>query len=175
MIITRNGLTALVEQKAVQNRNRTIVIDTASICLHLDNTFTQYDPYDGEPFTPPRVMPSTTKSISPEGQYILPPGASILACSEEEVQMPTNRFGLVQTKGSIARGFLFAHVGDGQVDPGYRGKITLELFNASAFYYKLIPGMPIASLFLLATDEPTDAYNGRYQGAGAPTVMRGAS
>lgn len=172
MIITRNSLAALVEQKAVQNRRREVVVDTASICLHLDNTFTQYDPYAGEPILPPRDMPATTKSIAPEDHVVLPPGGTILACSEEEVQMPNNRFGFVQTKGSIARGFLFAHVGDGQVDPGYRGKITLELFNASSFYYKLVPGMQIASLFVLATDEPTDVYNGRYQGSGGPTTMR---
>ncbi|WP_428981187.1 dCTP deaminase domain-containing protein [Marinomonas rhodophyticola] len=40
--------------------------------------------------------------------------------------MPNNKFGLVQTKGSIARGFISVHMSDGQVDPGYKGKVTLE-------------------------------------------------
>lgn len=172
MIITKLGLQELVNNKHIQNRNRDVVIDVASICLHLDNMFTTYDPYNGEPFIPPRTMPSTTKSIAPEDFYILPPGGIVLACTEEEVEIPTDKFGFVQTKGSIARGFISVHMSDGQVDPGYKGKITLELFNASHFYYKLAPGMQIASLFFIKTDVAVEPYNGRYQGAGAPTTMK---
>lgn len=172
MIITQRGLRQLVDTRAIQNRNRPVVVDAASICVHLDNMFTHYDPYGGEPFTPPRAMPATTRTIGQEDHVVLPPNGKLLACSEEEVVVPNDKLGLIQTKGSIARGFLFVHVGDGQVDPGYRGKITLELFNVSSFYYKLVPGMPIASLFFLQTDEAVDAYNGRYQNSGTPTVMR---
>lgn len=175
MIITKRRLQELVAAGAVRNRNRAVVVETSSICVHLDNMFTHYDAYGGEPFIPPRDMPATTRTIGRDEHVVLPPGGRLLACSEEEVSVPLDRFGFIQTKGSIARGFLFAHVGDGQVDPGYRGKITLELFNASAFYYKLVPGMPIASLFVLQTDEPVDGYDGRYQNAGAPTVMRTAA
>ncbi len=172
MIITKLGLQDLVKSGRIQNRNRDVVIDVASICLHLDNVFTTYDPYNGGPFTPPRTMPSTTRSIAHEDFYILPPNGIVLACTEEEVDIPTDKFGFVQTKGSIARGFISVHMSDGQVDPGYKGKITLELFNASTFYYKLAPGMQIASLFFMKTDVPVESYNGRYQGAGAPTTMK---
>lgn len=172
MIITKPGLQELVNNKHIQNRNRDVVIDVASVCLHLDNMFTTYDPYNGEPFIPPRTMPSTTKSIAREDFYILPPGGIVLACTEEEVEIPTDKFGFVQTKGSIARGFISVHMSDGQVDPGYKGKITLELFNASPFYYKLAPGMQIASLFFIKTDASVEPYNGRYQGSGAPTTMK---
>ncbi len=172
MIITKRRLRELVVEGAIRNRHRQVIVDTSSICLHLDNMFTQYDPYGGEPFTPPRDMPATTRTIGREEHIVLPPGGRLLACTEEEVSIPLDKFGFVQTKGSIARGFLFVHVGDGQIDPGYRGKITLELYNASAFYYKLVAGMPIASLFVMQTDEAVDGYDGRYQNAGAPTAMR---
>lgn len=172
MIVTKPNLQELVNAGCVQNRNRDVVVDVASICLHLDNMFTSYDPYNGEPFIPPRTMPATTRSIAPEDFYTLPPGGIVLACTEEEVDIPKDAFGFVQTKGSIARGFISVHMSDGQVDPGYKGKITLELFNASPFYYKLAPGMQIASLFFMKTDAPVEPYNGRYQGAGAPTAMK---
>lgn len=172
MIITKKNLQKLVSHKNVQNRIRDVVVDTTSICIHLDNQFTSYDPYDGEPFTPPKTMPTTTRTV-PDGKHIvIPPGGKLLACSEEEVKMPLDKFGLVQTKGSIARGFLFAHICDGQIDPGYRGKITLELLNSSDFYYKLEPGMPIASLFFMQTDEEIDCYDGRYQNSTTPTAMK---
>lgn len=172
MIITKSGLQKLVSEGHIQNRNQNVIVDVASICLHLDNQFTTYDPYNGEPFTPPKTMQSTTRSITPEEFYTLPPGGTVLACTEEEVNIPRDKFGFVQTKGSIARGFISVHMSDGQVDPGYKGKITLELFNASSFYYKLSPGMQIASLFFIQTDTSVDPYNGRYQGSGTPTTMK---
>lgn len=172
MILTRRSLEALVKDKVIQNRNRDVVVDTTSVCIHLDNKFTYYDPYNGEPFVPPQSMPTTTKEISPEQSIILPPRGTVLACSEEEVFIPYDKLGFIQTKGSIARGFIFVHFSDGQVDPGYRGKITLELMNSSEFYYKLIPGMPIASLFFMQTDEEIEHYDGRYQNSGGPTPMR---
>ncbi|MDO6514478.1 dCTP deaminase [Neptuniibacter sp. 2_MG-2023] len=171
MVITRNRLTQLVQENAIKNKSQKVKIDTTSICLHLDNQFTYYEPYDGEPFVPPKTMPTTTRSISLDDHIILPPGGKVLACSQEEVQMPHDLMGFVQTKGSIARGFLFAHICDGQIDPGYTGKITLELLNTSDFYYKLIPGMAIASLFFLQADEEINDYDGRYQNSMSPTAM----
>lgn len=174
MILTYNALHELVSQNVVENRNREIVVDTSSICLHLDNQFTEYEPYEGSPITPPHDLPVITRTIAKNDSFILPPGGVVLACSEESVTIPNDKFGLVQTKGSIARGFLTVHMCDGQIDPGYIGKITLELFNASKFYYKLSPGMPIASLFFLQTDTDVKPYNGRYQKASTPTSMKKA-
>lgn len=172
MVVTKLTLERLVLSKAIKNKKRNVVVDTTSICLHLDEQFTSYDPYDGEPFTPPQTMRTTTKTLATGEHIVLPPGGKLLACTEEEVEMPFDKLGFVQTKGSIARGFLFAHICDGQIDPGYRGKITLELLNASDFYYKLVPGMPIASLFVFQTDQAIDSYDGRYQNSTSPTAMK---
>lgn len=169
MVITRNKLNTIVSQGLIRNKYQQVKVDTTSVCLHLDNQFTYYDPYAGEPFTPPKTMPTTTRTI--DDFIILPPNGKVLACSQEEVSMPHSMMGFVQTKGSIARGFLFAHICDGQIDPGYKGKITLELLNSSDFYYKLVPGMPIASLFFFNTDESIDDYDGRYQNSMNPTAM----
>lgn len=96
----------------------------------------------------------------------------VLVCSEEILNMPLDIMGFVQTKGSLARGFLTVHMCDGQIDPGYRGKITLELFNFSDFYYKLVPGMAIAQLFLIElASSVIEGYNGRYQNSDTPTSM----
>jgi len=120
MILTQVALKDLVENNAVIRRSHNVVVDTTSIGLHLDNQFTKYAPYDGEAFTPPRRMETTTTTLGEGQDIILPPNGKLLACTQEEVALPTDKFGLVQTKGSIARGFLFAHVCDGQIDPGYR-------------------------------------------------------
>jgi dCTP deaminase len=81
--------------------------------------------------------------------------------------------GFIQTKGSLARGFLMAHMCDGQVDPGFRGKITFELANLSDFTYQLRVGMPIAQLFVARLTTPLrSGYKGRYQASVGPTAMR---
>jgi dCTP deaminase len=69
-----------------------------------------------------------------------------------------------------------AHPCDGQIDPGYNGKITFEIVNLSDIYYYLEPGMPFASLFLHKLSSPVkQPYSGRYQGSFSPTPMRDKS
>lgn len=172
MVLTKKKLDEIVAAGCVQNREKDVVIDTVSICLHLDNQFTEYAPYGGRAFTPPKTMETITKTIPHGESYILPPNGKVLACSQEQVEMPNDLMGFIQTKGSIARGFLFAHMCDGQIDPGYKGKVTLELLNMSDFYYKLTPGMAVASLFFLNLDAEIIHYNGRYQNSGNPTAMK---
>ncbi len=87
--------------------------------------------------------------------------------------MPLDVMGFIQTKGSLARGFVMAHLCDGQIDPGYHGKITLELVNLGPVAYRLSPGMPIAQLFFMKLTSPVESgYQGRYQGATGPTSMK---
>lgn len=67
------------------------------------------------------------------------------------------------------------HPSAGHIEPGYKGALTFELVNLSKFHYKLVPGMPIAKLFLmqLASEVPQEhGYNGRYQNAKGPIGMK---
>jgi len=84
-----------------------------------------------------------------------------------------DHIGFIQTKGTIARGFVTVHLCDGQIEPGYNGRITLELVNLSSFSYILRPNTPIAQLFLCQlSEEVVSDYSGRYQFASGPTAMR---
>lgn len=47
MVLTKKKLDEIVAVGCVQNREKDVVIDTVSICLHLDNQFTEYAPYGG--------------------------------------------------------------------------------------------------------------------------------
>ncbi len=102
---------------------------------------------------------------------VLEPGDRILACSVDHFRMPANYFGLVQTKGSLARLFVSATCNDGQVEPGFNGKITLEIMNHSACTINLPVGSNIAQLFVFrCTMVAQNPYAGRYQDATGPTV-----
>ena len=173
MILSKKSLNRLVEDPtplALRPGGLSVEVDYASITLHLGGEFLSYRG-DSTPFVPPQERP-TVRQV---GQIVLPPNGKILGCTEEIVHMPTDMVGFVQTKGSLARGFLIVHLCDGQIDPGYRGAITLELVNLGDFYFILEPGMPIAQLFVHQLDESLsgqDGYSGRYQDSHSPTPMR---
>lgn len=102
---------------------------------------------------------------------VLDPGKSALACSMDEYRMPRGYFGLLQTKGSLGRLFVSATANDGQVEPGYCGKLTLELTNHASFSVALRPGAVVAQMFVFrCSSEATNPYAGRYQGAQEPTI-----
>lgn len=102
---------------------------------------------------------------------ILAPRECVLACSQGVYTMPLGYFGLIQTKGSLARMFVSATANDGQVEPGYSGKLTLELVNHSPFPVELRPGAVVAQLFMMrCSSEAAKPYSGRYQGAVGPTI-----
>jgi len=175
MIYSKAELEGFVKGRNIENSRRNIQVDLVSICLHLDNQFCYYTHFPEKPFVPPQEIESKTETIALDDGYTLPPGGKVLGCSEETLTMPLEAMGFIQTKGSIARGFIMAHPCDGQIDPGYSGKITFEIINLSDFYYRLVPGMPFASLFLMQLTSPLDpehAYSGRYQHSGGPTPMR---
>jgi len=110
--------------------------------------------------------------IAPAG-LLLKPGEAVLACSLGEYHMPMGYFGQVQTKGSLARLFVTAHLSDPQVDPGFRGRITLEMVNTGPFSIRLQTNANIAQLYIwkCSTGNGTP-YSGRYNGASEPTLPR---
>lgn len=149
-----------------------IATDLISIGLHLDSELLWYQRVH-EPVVPPADLPTERVTLSANDRYRFVPGAKLLACSLEQVRMPLDVMGFIQTKGSLARGFVMAHFCDGQIDPGFTGKITFELINLSDVTYELHVGIPIAQLFLFRLSQPVErGYVGRYQGADGPTPMR---
>jgi dCTP deaminase len=101
----------------------------------------------------------------------LKPQAKLLACSDADYSMPAGYFGLIQTKGTLARLFVSCTCNDGQVEPGYRGKITLEVMNQSNYTVLLPVGAEVAQIFLFKCSGDADGlYDGKYQGAKSPTL-----
>lgn len=120
---------------------------------------TRYDPdiY----FTPPEQLAR---------ELVLGPGDRVLGCSADDYRMPTRYFGLVQTKGTLARLFISTTCNDGQIEPGYRGRITLELVNLGAYQVVIPVDAVIAQVFVFRCTADAPAYDGRYQDATGPTL-----
>lgn len=100
-----------------------------------------------------------------EGEYItIPPHSFLLATTQEYVKLPDNLTAFVEGRSSIGRIGLFIQ-NAGWVDPGFEGRITLELYNANSLPIKLEAGRRICQLVFCTMDKAAETpYSGKYQG-----------
>ena len=108
-----------------------------------------------------------------EGDFItLAPHSFILATTMEYVKLPSNLTAFVEGRSSIGRMGLFIQ-NAGWVDPGFEGRITLELYNANSLPIRLEAGRRICQLVFCKMDEMAlNPYRGKYQGQNKSTGSR---
>lgn len=95
----------------------------------------------------------------------IPSNGFIIGETLERVEIPLTLAARVEGKSSFARLGLMVHITAPKIDPGYRGNITLEMFNLGPFPLQLSYGMNICSLMLERLGKPADAgYAGQFQG-----------
>lgn len=103
-------------------------------------------------------------------------GMFVLAHTLEWIEVPDNMAGILAGKSTRARqGIVLESAG--YVDPGWRGELTLELFNLSPSPVRLVHGMTIGQIrfeYLIATcDRPYGAERGNhYQDSHGPIAAR---
>jgi len=93
---------------------------------------------------------------------VIPPMRRILASTIETVEVPAGVIGLICLRSTWARLGLMAP--PTVADPGFKGTLTMEVFNGSCYGIRIEPCMKVWSIsyLKLAVDEPL--YRGRYQG-----------
>lgn len=96
---------------------------------------------------------------------MLRPGEFALAATAEWVEIPPEFVGRVEGKSTLARMGLIVHTTAGFIDPGFHGKITLELCNVGPCTLVLEPGMYICQLSVARMERVDGVYKGKYQGA----------
>ena len=103
------------------------------------------------------------KQITAE-KYILLPGQFVLATTMEYFELPDNLTAFVEGRSSLGRMGLFIQ-NAGWVDPGFKGEITLELFNANRCAIELNAGRRVGQLVFAQLDKDAlHPYRGKYQG-----------
>jgi len=100
-----------------------------------------------------------------EGDSVtIPPHSFLLATIQEYVKLPNDLTAFVEGRSSIGRMGLFIQ-NAGWIDPGFEGRITLELYNASSLPIKLQAGKRICQLVFCKMDAAAEnPYKGKYQG-----------
>jgi dCTP deaminase len=97
--------------------------------------------------------------------YRMEPGEFILGATQEFVRVPNTMEAIFQLKSSRGREG-FDHALAGYIDPGFHGRITLELRNMNQRHsLTLVNGMLIGQLRFMRLDEEPDrpySITGRY-------------
>lgn len=102
----------------------------------------------------------------------IPPHSFLLATTQEYVELPNDVTAFVEGRSSIGRIGLFIQ-NAGWVDPGFKGQITLELYNANSLPIRLEAGRRICQLVFCKMDKMAKTpYNGKYQGQTFSTGSR---
>ena len=161
--------------KMLENKSLTITpvekeqIQPASVDVRLGNTFSIVEDMSRGILSLDNEI--VYKTITAD-TYVLLPGQFVLASTREYFELPDNLTAFVEGRSSLGRIGLFIQ-NAGWVDPGFRGEITLELFNANRCAIDLKAGRRVGQLvFAQLDDTALNPYSGKYQGQRGATGSR---
>lgn len=155
-------------------------IQPASVDLRLDSVFRVFKTSSRPYVDVARDVDDLTElvEISAEEPFVIHPGSFCLGSTLETVTIPNDIVARVDGKSSLGRLGLLVHATAGYVDPGWTGKLTLELSNQSQMPIALYYGMRIAQISFIELTTPVDRPYGsaelgsKYQGQTGPTPSR---
>ena len=110
--------------------------------------------------------------------YALHPGEFALGITAENIEIPDDIVGRLDGKSSLGRLGLVVHSTAGFVDPGWKGRLTLELSNLSSIPINLYLGMKSSQISFVWLSSPAErpygsaGLNSKYQGQMGPVPSR---
>lgn len=114
-----------------------------------------------EPYIDPKdeedIAEYMESSTVPEGEaFIIHPNEFALATTQEYVKVPDDLVARVEGRSSMGRLGVTMHVTAGYVDPGFEGRITLEISNIGAMPVALYPGQRVCQLVFETMTTPAE-------------------
>ncbi|MBQ2580409.1 MAG: dCTP deaminase [Ruminococcus sp.] len=144
-------------------------IQPASVDIRLGNTFSIVDDIPSGVITLDSEIKYKTLTTD---KYLILPGQFVLATTMEYFELPDDLTAFVEGRSSLGRMGLFIQ-NAGWVDPGFKGEITLELFNANRCAIELTAGRRVGQLVFAKMDSAAEnPYDGKYQGQTGATGSR---
>ncbi len=170
MILSDQTIRRMLEEKSlVIEPLEAQQIQPASVDIRLGNTFSVVEDSSAGIITMEREI--RYKTIETD-KYLLLPGQFVLATTMEYIALPDDLTAFVEGRSSLGRMGLFIQ-NAGWVDPGFRGEITLELYNANRCAIELTAGRRVGQLVFARMDAPAlRPYDGKYQGQRGATGSR---
>ena len=157
-------------------------IQPSSIDLRMGNEFKTFklirkpyiDPKDEEEIA--SYMESII--IDDEEPFIIHPNEFALATTHEYVKVPDDLVARVEGRSSMGRLGVTMHVTAGFIDPGFEGRITLEISNIGTMPVALYPGQRVCQLVFETMTSPSEKpyghpdRNSKYMGQQSPESSR---
>lgn len=131
-----------------------------------------------DPADPATFEQLTTLTQLEDGErFLVHPGEFVLATTLERVEIPADLLARLEGRSSIGRLGIVIHSTAGYVDPGFKGKITLEISNLGRIAVALYPGMRICQIAFEEMSSPVgsgygERHGAKYQGQDAATASR---
>ena len=117
-----------------------------------------------------RVNPAGV-DLRVDRNVILEPKKQLLVASIETVELSEHLVGFLHLRSSLAREGLFASLA--LVDPGFRGQLTVSLYNAGDSAVNLAHGERFIQLSITRLGKPAiNKYSGRYQDSSGAVASR---
>lgn len=141
-------------------------IQPASIDVRLGTTFKvfQRDSTQVVDLADP-VDITKTVEVPVNGSFLLHPGEFVLGHTIERLCVPHDLVARVEGKSSLGRLGLIVHATAGYIDPGFQGRVTLEMTCFHPLPIMLRPELLIAQISFHQMSSPAARpYAGRYQG-----------
>ena len=116
--------------------------------------------------------------IKDDEPFMLHPNEFVLGSTVEFIGIPDDLVSRLEGKSSLGRVGLLIHSTAGYVDPGWQGRLTLELSNVANLPVTLYAGMKIGQLSFARLSTPaenlygSEKLNSKYQGQTLPTASR---
>lgn len=163
MILSDKSIEAAIKDKSIVIKPfDKDAIGSASFDLALDNVILVYAK-DGKTIDTRNVantLDLIRLEFADDEQIILQPGDFILGATMEEVELPDDIAARIDGRSSLGRLGLAIHSTAGHIDPGFKGKIVLEMSNVGIKPIALYPKMKICQLVFEKLDIPTtNPYN----------------
>ena len=120
---------------------------------------------------------AVTVPVGDKYGFRIGPQEFVLATTLEEVALPPGIVGRVDGRSSIGRLGLSVHITAGFIDPGFRGQITLEMYNFNEEHtLVLYPGQRICQISFermgRSAVRPYGTHKSKYQGQTGATPSR---
>lgn len=110
--------------------------------------------------------------------FIIHPNEFALATTSEYVKLPDDLVARVEGRSSMGRLGVTMHVTAGFIDPGFEGKITLEISNIGSMPVALYPGQRVCQIVFETMTTPSEIpyghpdRNSKYMGQTRPESSR---
>lgn len=184
MIFSDRDIKRLIQENVIRVEpapDLDLQLGSCSLDLRLSNEFSLFE-HNRSPYIDvrdPQQVQHVTKVVTVEDGdfFVLHPRTFALAVTIERLELPDNIVARLEGRSSLGRLGIVVHATASIIDPGWRGRLVLELANHGLMPVALYPGMRVCSVTFEPLSTPVmmpywKKARAKYTGQEGPTPSR---